>query len=147
MRRATAAATTLLCTNALALADLPPKIIPMGCNSDGAPTWLAVGRAATGPEPGSIRVELPHLDLDRVEATVTPTGMDMYMPYAGPAVAPIAVANVTIADREVDGTTRGAVVTVHFNTASANPGDLARAGAIAYVLVLNGKASGCKAIP
>jgi hypothetical protein len=140
----------LVCTSAFAQQDAPTKLIPVGCNFDGGLTWYAVGKATAGPEPGSFRVEVPDVDLDRVEAMISPSSMDMFMPYGlGPVVGPISVANTTIAPRQVSGVPNGNIVTIHFNILStySDPADFLRAGAIAYVLVLNNKYSGCKPTP
>lgn len=145
-------ATLVALTSASAFAqqDARPKLIPLSCNFDGGLTWLAVGKASTGLEPESFRVEIPDVDLDWVEATISPSSMDMFMPYGlGPVVGPISVASTTIAPRHVNGIPNGNIVTIHFNTLStdSDPTDFLRAGAIAYVLVLNNKSSGCKPTP
>jgi hypothetical protein len=135
-------------TCASARPDAPPRLIPMGCNFDGGVTWLAVGKTAAGPEPGSIRVEVPDVDLERVEATISPTSVDMLMPYGpGPVVGPIGVAEIAIAPRRVDGTRNGNIVTIRFDAANPSPPDFSNAGAIAYVLVLHNKSSGCRRAP
>jgi hypothetical protein len=40
----------------------------MGCNFDGGLTWLALGKARAGSELDSFRVEIPDVDLERVDA-------------------------------------------------------------------------------
>src|ERR1700738_4070986 len=47
----------------------PPRLIAMGCNFDGGLTWLALGKARAGSELDSFRVEIPDVDLERVDAT------------------------------------------------------------------------------
>jgi len=124
----------------------PPRLIPMGCNYDGRLSWLAVGRASAGPELDSFRVEVPGVDLDRVEAAqISPSGMHMYTPYIGPLISPLKVTNTAITLRHDDGVPNGNIVTVGFNIASADfdPAVFREAGAIAYVLVLNSKSIGC----
>jgi hypothetical protein len=128
-----------------ARADTPPRLIPIGCNYDGGPAWLAMGRATVAPEGGVFSVEVPDLDLDRVEAQISPSSMHAFTPYAGPQVSPLIVAGTAVAPRQVDGVPNGSVVTVRFTVVSPQlaAADLEQAGAIAYVLVLNGKAVGC----
>jgi hypothetical protein len=140
----------LTSTDTFAQQDASPKLIPMGCNLDGGFTWLAVGKATVGPQPGTFRVEVEDIDLDRVEASISPSSMDMYMPYGlGPVVGPISVASTTIAPRRVNGVANGNIVTVRFTVLStiADPADLLTTGAIAYVLVLDAKNRGCQANP
>jgi hypothetical protein len=142
-----AAATLSALTSGPTLAqNAPPRLIPMGCNYDGRLSWLAVGRASAGPELDSFRVEVPGVDLDRVEAAqISPSGMHMYTPYVGPLVSPLRVTNTAITLRHDDGVPNGNIVTVGFNIASADfdPAVFREAGAIAYVLVLNSKSIGC----
>jgi hypothetical protein len=123
----------------------PPQLIPLGCNYDGGPTWLAVGRATIDPQGGQFRVEVRDVDLDRVEAQISPSSMHAFMPYAGPLVSPLSVAGTAIEPRHVDGTQSGAIITVRFTVVSPQlaAAELQHAGAISYVLVLNGKANGC----
>jgi hypothetical protein len=126
--------------------DAPPRLIPLGCNYDGALSWLAAGRATVGPEPNSFRVEIPGLDLDRAEAQISPSRMHAFAPYAGPRMVPLSVAGTTIASRHVNGVPDGNIVTVRFGIAASrtDPVDLSEPGAIAYVLVLSGKITGCR---
>ncbi len=119
----------------------------MGCNFDGGLTWLALGKARAGSELDSFRVEIPDVDLERVDATISPSNMDMFMPYGeGPVVGPINVSSISIAPRTVDGFANGNVVTVHFNILSSysTPTDFLQPDAISYILVLNNKSSGCQ---
>ena len=100
--------------------DRPPRLIAMGCNFDGGLTWLALGKARAGPDLDSFRVEIPDVDLERVDATISPSNMDMFMPYGqGPVVGPINVSKISIGPRTVDGVANGNVVTVHFNILSS----------------------------
>ena len=71
--------------------------------------------------------------------------MHAFAPYAGPLVSPLNVAGTEIAPRHVDGVPNGTVVTVRFTIVSPQlaVADVERPDAIAYVLVLNGKATGC----
>ena len=126
-------------------ADAAPQLIPIGCNYDGGPAWLAVGRATIDPQGGQFRVEVRDVDLDRVEAQISPSSMHAFMPYAGPQVSPLSVAGTAIEPRQVDGTPNGAIITVRFTVVSPQfaTAELQHAGAISYVLVLNGKANGC----
>jgi hypothetical protein len=123
-----------------------PQLIPMGCNYDGRLAWLAVGRASAGPELDSFHVEVPIIDLDRVEAAqISPSVMHMFTPYAGPLVSPLSVTNTSITLRYNDGVPNVNIVTVGFNLAAAgfDPALFRETGAIAYVLVLNSKSIGC----
>ena len=139
-----------LCVYAGAVAaeqNLPPRLIAMGCNFDGGLTWLALGKARAGSELDSFRVEVPDVDLERVDATISPSNMDMFMPYGqGPVVGPINVSSISIAPRTVDGFANGNVVTVHFNILSSysTPTDFLQPDAISYILVLNNKSVGCR---
>ena len=91
----------------------------MGCNFDGGLTWLALGKARAGSELDSFRVEIADVDLERVDATISRSNMDMFMPYGqGPVVGPINVSRISIGPRTVDGVANGNVVTVHFNILS-----------------------------
>ena len=69
------------CTCAAAQQNLRPRLIPIGCNYDGGAAWLALGRASAGPTLSSFQVEIPDVDLASVEATISPSSMDMFMPY------------------------------------------------------------------
>ena len=125
----------------------PPRLIAMGCNFDGGLTWLALGKARAGSELDSFRVEIPDVDLERVDATISPSSMDMFMPYGqGPVVGPINVSRISIGPRTVDGVANGNVVTVHFNILSSysTPTDFLQPDAISYILVLNNKSTGCR---
>ena len=109
--------------------------------------WLALGKASAGPELDSFRVEIPDVDLERVDATISPSSMDMFMPYGqGPVVGPISVSGISIAPRIVDGVPNGNVVTVHFSILSSysNPADFLQPAAISYILVLNNRITGCR---
>ena len=141
---ALAAIVTLGATSARAT-DAPPRLTSIGCNYDGGPAWLAAGRATAGPEPGLLHVEVPDVDLERAVAQVTPSNMNAYARYGREWVSPLIVAETTVARRYVDGVPNGAIVTVHFVVALPHlaPPDFERNGAIAYVLVLNGKVTGC----
>jgi hypothetical protein len=44
----------------------------MGCNFDGGITWLALGKARANFELDSFHVEVPDVDLERVDATISP---------------------------------------------------------------------------
>ena len=94
-----------VCAGAVAAEqNRPPRLIAMGCNFDGGLTWLALGKARAGSELDSFRVEIPDVDLERVDATISPSNMDMFMPYGqGPVVGPINVSRISIAPRTVDG--------------------------------------------
>jgi hypothetical protein len=125
----------------------PPRLIPMGCNFDGGMTWVALGKARAGSELDSFRVEIPDVDLERVDATISPSTMDMFMPYGqGPVVGPINVSRISITPRTVDGFVNGNVVTVHFNILSSysRPTDFLQPDAISYILVLNNRSIGCR---
>ncbi len=126
-------------------ADAPPRLTSIGCNYDGGPAWLAAGRATAGPEAGVFRVEVPDVDLDRAVAQIAPSNMDAYAPYGRDWVSPLAVAGTAVARRQVDGVPNGNIVTVRFVVVMPHlaPPDFERTGAIAYVLVLNGKVAGC----
>ena len=127
--------------------DRPPRLIAMGCNFDGGLTWLALGKARAGSDLDSFRVEIPDVDLERVDATISPSNMDMFMPYGqGPVVGPINVSKISIGPRTVDGVANGNVVTVHFNILSSysTPTDFLQPDAISYILVLNNKSTGCR---
>ena len=116
----------------------------MGCNFDGGLTWLALGKARAGSDLDSFRVEIPDVDLERVDATISPSNMDMFMPYGqGPVVGPINVSKISIGPRTVDGVANGNVVTVHFNILSSysTPTDFLQPDAISYILVLNNKST------
>ena len=78
------------------------------------------GKARAGPDLDYYRVEIPDVDLERVDATISPSNMDMFMPYGqGPVVGPINVSKISIGPRTVDGVANGNVVTVHFNILSS----------------------------
>ena len=126
-------------------ADAPPRLTSIGCNYDGAPAWLAAGRATAGPEAGVLRVEVPDVDLDRVVAQIAPSDMNAYAPYGREWASPLAIVATTVARRQVDGVPNGNVITVRFVVVMPQlaPPDFERTGAIAYVLVLNGKTVGC----
>ena len=131
---------------AVAQQNKPPRLIAMGCNFDGGITWLALGKARANFELDSFHVEIPDVDLERVDATISPSSMDMFMPYGqGPVVGPINVSRILIGPRTVDGVANGNVVTVHFNTLSSysTPTDFLEPDAISYILVLNNKSTGC----
>jgi len=143
---AAAAALSILASNPTIGQDTPPRLIPMGCNYDGRLSWLAVGRASAEAELDSFRVEVAGVDLDRVEAAqISPSGMHMYTPYVGPLVSSLRVTNTAITPRYNDGAPNGNIVTIGFIVASGdfNPAAFREAGAIAYVLVLNSKITGC----
>ena len=120
----------------------------MGCNFDGALTWLALGKARAGSDLDSFRVEIPDVDLERVDATISPSNMDMFMPYGqGPGGWP----NQCVQDLHrpagmVDGVANGNVVTVHFNIllSYSTPTDFLQPDAISYIAVLNNKSTGCR---
>jgi hypothetical protein len=137
-----------VCAGAVAAEqNRPPRLIAMGCNFDGGLTWLALGKARAGSELDSFRVEIPDVDLERVDATISPSNMDMFMPYGqGPVVGPINVSRISIGPRTVDGVANGNVVTVHFNILSSysTPTDFLQPHAISYILVLNNKSTGCR---
>ena len=137
-----------VCAGAVAAEqNRPPRLIAMGCNFDGGLTWLALGKARAGSELDSFRVEIPDVDLERVEATISPSSMDMFMPYGqGPVVGPINVSRISIGPRTVDGVANGNVVTVHFNILSSysTRTDFLQPDAISYILVLNNKSTGCR---
>ena len=137
-----------VCAGAVAAEqNRPPRLIAMGCNFDGGLTWLALGKARAGSELDSFRVEIPDVDLERVDATISPSSMDMFMPYGqGPVVGPINVSRISIAPRTVNGVANGNVVTVHFNILSSysTPTDFLQPDAISYILVLNNKSIGCR---
>jgi hypothetical protein len=62
----------------------PPRLIAMGCNFDGGLTWLALGKVRAVSELDSFRVEIPDVNLERVDATISPSSMDMfYAVWAG----------------------------------------------------------------
>jgi hypothetical protein len=150
LRTALATFATLVATGGLARSEVPPKLIPLGCNFDGGLSWLAVGRTSADPETQSFRVEVPDVDLERVDASISPSAMDPYAPYQlGPVVGPINVASTAIAPREVGGVPNGNIVTVHFNilTSYSARADFLKPGAISYVLVLNNKSTGCRREP
>jgi hypothetical protein len=87
------------------------------------------------------------VDLERVDATISPSSMDTFMPYGqGPVVGPISVSGISIAPRTVDGVSNGNVVTVHFSILSSysNPADFLQPAAISYILVLNNRITGCR---
>lgn len=135
------------CTGALAEQNGLPRLVPLGCNFDGGLAWLALGKASADPELNSFRVEIPDVDLERVDGTISPSSMDMFMPYGqGPVVGPISVLDISISPRIVDSGPNGNVVTVHFRILStySNPADLLKPAAISYVLVLNNKGTGCR---
>jgi hypothetical protein len=135
------------CSGALAEQNGLPRLIPLGCNFDGGLAWLALGKASAGPELDSFRVEIPDVDLERVDGTISPSSMDMFMPYGpGPVVGPISVSNISISPRIADNGPNGNVVTVHFRILStySSPADFLKPAAISYVLVLNGKSTGCR---
>jgi hypothetical protein len=135
------------CTSSAGQQNQPPRLIPIGCNYDGGPAWLALGRANAGPTLSSFHVEIPGVDLTSVEATISPSNMDMFMPYGpGPVVGPINVASISISPRHVDGVRNGNVVTVHFNilTSYSTPTEFLQPDSISYVLVLNNKSTGCR---
>jgi len=91
-----------VCAGAVAAEqNRPPRLIAMGCNFDGGLTWLALGKARAGSELDSFRV-IPDVDLERVDATISPSNMDMFMPYGqGPVVGPINVSRISIGPRTV----------------------------------------------
>jgi hypothetical protein len=126
-------------------ADAPPRLTSIGCNYDGGPAWLAAGRATAGPEPGVFRVEVPDVDLDRAVAQVAPSNMDAYARYGREWASPLAVVSTTVARRQVDGVPNGNIITVRFAVLLPHlaPPDFERTGVIAYVLVLNGRVTGC----
>jgi len=136
-----------ICNGALAQQNPRPRLIPIGCNFDGGLAWLALGKAAAGPESESFQVEISDVDLERVDATISPSNMDMFMPYGqGPVVGPINVSKISIGPRTVDGVANGNVVIVHFNILSSysTPTDFLQPDAISYILVLNNKSIGCR---
>jgi len=141
---ALAAAVTLGAAAAFA-EDAPPRLTSIGCNYDGGPAWLAAGHAHAGPEPGVLRVEVPDVDLDRAVAQVTPSNLNAYALYGREWASPLIVADTTVARRYVDGVPNGAIITVRFVVAMPHlaPPGFERNGDIAYVLVLNGKVTGC----
>jgi hypothetical protein len=142
-----AALLALVSTCALAEENRPPRLVPLGCNFDGGLSWLALGKASAGPGLDSFRVEIPDVDLERVDATISPSSMDMFMPYGqGPVVGPISVSGISIAPRTVDGVPNGNLVTVHFSILSSysNPADFLQPAAISYILVLNNRITGCR---
>ena len=97
-----------ICNGALAQHNPRPRLIPIGCNFDGGLAWLALGKAAAGPELESFQVEISDVDLESVEATISPSKMDMFMPYGlGPVVGPINVASASISPRNIDGVLNG----------------------------------------
>jgi hypothetical protein len=141
---ALAAAIALGAAPALA-ADPPPRLTSIGCNYDGGPAWLAAGRATAGPEPGVFRVEVPDVDLDRAVAQVAPSNIIAYTPFGRDMASPLIVADTKVARRYVDGVPNGNIITIRFVVAMPHlaPPDFERTGAVAYVLVLNGKVTGC----
>ena len=135
-----------ICNGALAQQNPPPRLIPIGCNFDGGLAWLALGKASAGPELKSFRVEISDVDLESVEATISPSKMDMFMPYGpSPLVSPINVASASIGPRHVDGVLNGNVVTIHFNILSSHstPTEFLQPASISYILVLYNKSTGC----
>jgi len=105
------------------------------------------GKAAAGAELESFHVEIPGVDLESVEATISPSKMDMFMPYGlGPVVGPINVASASISPRNIDGVLNGNVVTIRFNILSSysTPTEFLQPGSISYILVLNNKSTGCR---
>ena len=135
---------TLAAAPAIA-ADPPPRLTSIGCNYDGAPAWLAAGRATAGPEAGVLRIEVADVDLDRVVAQIAPSNINAYTPYGREWASPLIVADTKVARRYVDGVPNGNIITVRFVVALPHlaPPDFERTGNIAYVLVLNGKTIGC----
>jgi hypothetical protein len=136
-----------ICNGALAQQNPQPRLIPIGCNFDGGLAWLAIGKASAGPELESFRVEISDVDLESVEATISPSKMDMFMPYGpGPAVGPINVASTSIGPRYIDGVINGNIVTIRFNVLSSYPipTEFLEPGSISYILVLNNKSTGCR---
>ena len=136
-----------ICNGALAQQNPPPRLIPIGCNFDGGLAWLALGKASAGPELKSFRVEISEVDLESVEATISPSKMDMFMPYGlGPVVGPISVASISIGPRHIDGVPNGNAVTIRFNILSSysTPTEFLQPGSISYILVLNNKSTGCR---
>jgi len=136
-----------ICTDALAQQNPRPRLIPIGCNFDGGLSWLALGKASAGPELKSFQVEIPEVDLESVEVTISPSRMDMFMPYGlGPVVGPINVVSTSISPRHVDGALNGNVVTIRFNilTSYSTPAEFLEPGSISYILVLNNKSTGCR---
>jgi hypothetical protein len=136
-----------ICNGALAQHNPRPRLIPIGCNFDGGLAWLALGKAAAGPELESFQVEISDVDLESVEATISPSKMDMFMPYGlGPVVGPINVASASISPRNIDGVLNGNVVTIRFNILSSysTPTEFLQPGSISYILVLNNKGIGCR---
>jgi hypothetical protein len=113
----------------------------MGCNFDGGLTWLALGKARAGSELDSFRVEIPDVDLERVDATISPSNMDMFMPYGqGPGVGPINVSSISIAPRTVDGiadTYRSAARYVDKIFKGVQPADLPVQLPTKYKLIIN----------
>ena len=98
------------CTGALAEQNGLPRLVPLGCNFDGGLAWLALGKASADPELNSFRVEIPDVDLERVDGTISPSSMDMFMPYGqGPVVGPISVVDISISPRIVDSGPNGNV--------------------------------------
>jgi hypothetical protein len=136
-----------ICNGALAQQNPRPRLIPIGCNFDGGLAWLALGKASAGPELKSFRVEVPDVDLESVEATISPSKMDMFMPYGlGPVVGPIEVASTSISPRFIDGVLNGNVVTIGFNIWSSysTPTEFFEPDSISYILVLNNRSTGCR---
>jgi hypothetical protein len=136
-----------ICTAALAQQNPRPRLIPIGCNYNGGLAWLALGKASAGPELNSFRVEISDVDLETVEATISPSSMDMFMPYGlGPVVGPINVVSVSISPRHVDGVLNGNIVTIRFDISSSysTPTEFLQPESISYILVLNNKTTGCR---
>jgi hypothetical protein len=136
-----------ICNGALAQQNPRPRLIPIGCNFDGGLAWLALGKGSAGPELKSFRVEIPDVDLESVEATISPSKMDMFMPYGlGPVVGPIEVASTSISPRFIDGVLNGNVVTIGFNILSSysTPTEFFEPDSISYILVLNNRSTGCR---
>src|SRR5262245_37395426 len=113
--------------------DPPPRLTSIGCNYDGAPAWLAAGRATAGPEAGVLRIEVADVDLDRVVAQITPSNMNAYTPYGREWASPLIVAETKVARRYVDGMPNGNIITVRFVVALPHlaPPDFERTGNIA----------------
>ena len=71
-----------ICNGALAQHNPRPRLIPIGCNFDGGLAWLALGKAAAGPELESFQVEISDVDLESVEATYRPLKWTCSCPMA-----------------------------------------------------------------
>jgi hypothetical protein len=135
-----------ICNEVLAQQNPPPRLIPIGCNFDGGLAWLALGRASADPELNSFRVEISDVDLESVEATISPSKMDMFMPYGlGPVVGPMNVASISISPRYIHGVSNGNIVTIRFNLSPYSTlSEFLEPASISYILVLNNKSTGCR---